>query len=679
MCGIFGLVATPSSRLERSSIPDVLRKLYRLSESRGKDAAGLLTMTRERIEIVKAATRGSLFCAQPETIAAIDKAIAASDGSSAEALVVIGHTRMVTNGGAGTHNNNQPVIKDALACIHNGIITNDQHVWKTHPGYRRDYEVDTEALLALVHGALDAGQPLVAALTEAFREIRGANSVALASTYDDALLLATSNGSLFFAGGDAGQALVFASERYILERTLRHAALRRLFACSAIHQLHPGAGALVCLNSPEPITFDLQEPGSVAVAPKATTTRSIADVSLNKTTPAVQPASLAYAEFEKLLVIDFDAIRALQRCVACLLPETFPFIEFDARGVCHYCRSHVPMRRKGVEALRRELEPICRATGRPDCLVPLSGGRDSCYGIHYIKNDLGLNPVAYTYDWGMVTDLARRNISRMCGALGIEHILISADIQQKREFIRLNVEAWLKKPHLGTIPLFMAGDKHFFFYANMLKRQMKLQTVLFSMNPLERTDFKVGFCGINEKHSKEKHYNLSAFNKVRIGMFYAKGFLSNPGYLNISLLDSAFAYFSYYLIRKNYLTLYDYIEWDEKTIVDTLIQSYDWETAQDTRSTWRIGDGTAAFYNYIYLRVAGFTENDTFRSNQIREGLITRDQALQTLEEENLPRAASIRWYCDTIGIDCQRALQQINRIPTPFGRVSKSILRQGR
>lgn len=46
----------------------------------------------------------------------------------------------------------------------------------------------------------------------------------------------------------------------------------------------------------------------------------------------------------------------------------------------------------------------------------------------------------------------------------------------------------------------------------------------------------------------------------------------------------------------------------------------------DTNTTWRIGDGTAAFYNYVYYTVAGFTEHDTFRSNQIREGQMTREE-----------------------------------------------------
>ena len=71
--------------------------------------------------------------------------------------------------------------------------------------------------------------------------------------------------------------------------------------------------------------------------------------------------------------------------------------------------------------------------------------------------------------------------------------------------------------------------------------------------------------------------------------------------------------------------------------------------------------------NYIYLKVAGFTEHDTFRSNQIRENLITREQALNLVENENILRAESFKWYCDVINIDAVNALKVINEIPTYY------------
>ena len=71
-----------------------------------------------------------------------------------------------------------------------------------------------------------------------------------------------------------------------------------------------------------------------------------------------------------------------------------------------------------------------------------------------------------TYDLGMVTDLARRNIARICGTLGVENIIVAADIHWKRENIKKNIIALLKSPELGMIPLFMAGDKYFFCVRN---------------------------------------------------------------------------------------------------------------------------------------------------------------------------------------------------------------------
>ena len=44
-----------------------------------------------------------------------------------------------------------------------------------------------------------------------------------------------------------------------------------------------------------------------------------------------------------------------------------------------------------------------------DIVVGFSGGRDSSYMLHLLKTKYNMNPIAITYDWGMVTDLARRN------------------------------------------------------------------------------------------------------------------------------------------------------------------------------------------------------------------------------------------------------------------------------
>ena len=74
----------------------------------------------------------------------------------------------------------------------------------------------------------------------------------------------------------------------------------------------------------------------------------------------------------------------------------------------------------------------------------LSGGRDSSYGLHLIKTKYKMNPIAYTFDWGLTTDISRINASKLCGKLGIEHIIRSANIDERRSHVRENLFAWLK-------------------------------------------------------------------------------------------------------------------------------------------------------------------------------------------------------------------------------------------
>lgn len=198
-------------------------------------------------------------------------------------------------------------------------------------------------------------------------------------------------------------------------------------------------------------------------------------------------------------------------------------------------------------------------------------------------------------------------------------------------------------------------------------KQNNLSLSILGENLLEKTSFKSGFCGIKPDFGTHNTYNLSILNKIKLASYYGSEFITNPKYLNSSLFDTLDAFKSYYLIKHNNINIFDYINWDEDLITSTLLTEYDWEIDPGTRTTWRIGDGTAAFYNYIYYMVAGFTENDTFRSNQIRERNMDRDVALIMALDENKARWDAIQWYCRTIGIDFEKTIRTINNIPALY------------
>jgi len=214
------------------------------------------------------------------------------------------------------------------------------------------------------------------------------------------------------------------------------------------------------------------------------------------------------------------------------------------------------------------------------------------------------------------------------------------------------------------IPLFMTGDKYFFYYAYKIKKQLGLDLEVFGVNDLENTNFKTGFAGLSPEFNKKRIYSISLKNQMRLYGFVVKNILRTPSYLNQSVLDSIGSFASRYVTpKKDYYHLFDYLQWNEKTVEDTIISQYQWEKAVDTDSTWRIGDGTASFYNYVYTLVAGFSENDTFRSNQIREGMISREKALVSVFDENKPRYNSLKWYLEIINLDFETTIKTINKI----------------
>lgn len=670
MCGIFGFLANKDLHISRKEFLKLTKDIAILSETRGKEASGfaLLNKKQKRIDVFKSAATVSKTLQNDELNYHLNQLVNKNIEKSTvlEPFGIIGHARLVTNGSQLETGNNQPVAKNNIVGIHNGIIVNEAELWKQFSHLERKYEVDSEVLFSLIADFLKESKSIPAAMQKTFQSVYGTVATAFIFKNINKIVLGTNNGSLYTLT-DNKQYFFFASERFILnELQKKHAIL----ANCILSQLHPDNIIVIDTESFDISTYSFNEDNfndndvELFEPSYRTSINTVAKDRINDSTEKfVQINKTANS---KLLEFNIDSIKTLKRCTKCLLPETFPFIEFDNNGVCNVCNNYtkkiVP---KGKELLLENIEKYKNQKGEINCIIPYSGGRDSSYSVHYVKKELGLNPITYTYDWGMVTDLARRNIARVCAKLGIENIIVSADIAQKRSNIQKNILAWLKKPHLGMVPLFMAGDKQFHYYLAQVKKQNNIDLSFWGTNYLENTDFKLGFCGIDFDFSKERISSLKQSNKIKLSAFYLQNYLTNPSYINASIFDTLKSFASRYVRPKqDYLFLYDYVKWDEKLMEDTLINEYDWETSPDTKSTWRIGDGTASFYNYIYYTVAGFSEFDTFRSNQIREGLITREEALKLVNEENFPRFDSLVWYFNTVGIEFDKTIKRINSIP---------------
>jgi glucosamine--fructose-6-phosphate aminotransferase (isomerizing) len=610
MCGIFGFFETNNT--------DIFYDLGKYSETRGKEASGFVRINNFDETIHKFPT--------PFTSPKVKSLLKNYDKKEVSATF-IGHTRLKTHGDQNHSGNNQPVTTKDISLVHNGIIINYQDIAKEFD-LNLESKLDSEVVSLLMDNHLKK-LSFKDALISTIEILNGEVSVSGSYKKGELYFLYSNTGSLYYLVID-NKIQFFSSEEWISNTIKNKYRLH-----GEIKKLKENTGLI--LNSNFEIT-DIFEQECLGVESKHIDLDSIIE------------------DFNKKQITK----PIIKRCKICILPDTVPLIKFNEKNICNYCLNFKKHKPKDIEILLKKLRK------EKNIVVGLSGGRDSSYGLSYLKEKLASEFVAVSFDWGMVTELARRNQARVVGGLGVEHVWVSADINKKRENIRKNFLAWLSDPNMGMVPILMAGDKEWQSQLFKAADNKNSKFIVQFVCPYEFTYFKYGFAGI-EPFFTSKIQSLNFVTKyyvtIKLSLFYIKNFIKNPKYLNSTLFDTVKGFFSYFFQTKNIISFFEYLDYDEKEVNRHLQQKFSWELDKSTPTSWRIGDGTAPIYNYIYWIYAGFTENDFFRSNQIRQGKLLRSDALNMIEIENQPRYDAIKEYCELIDVDYDFVMKKFDII----------------
>lgn len=150
----------------------------------------------------------------------------------------------------------------------------------------------------------------------------------------------------------------------------------------------------------------------------------------------------------------------LKYCVRCVMPHTKPDLYIDEEGVCSACRSiekrvEIDWEQRKTELLKL-LDKYRRNGAHWDCIVPVSGGKDSTYQVIRMLQ-MGLNPLCVTSTTCDLADIGRKNIENL-KRLGVDHFEFSPNpiIRAKLNRIGLTEVGDISWPeHVGifTIPV----------------------------------------------------------------------------------------------------------------------------------------------------------------------------------------------------------------------------------
>ncbi len=119
----------------------------------------------------------------------------------------------------------------------------------------------------------------------------------------------------------------------------------------------------------------------------------------------------------------------MQYCTKCVYPAvTGHRLLFDEKGVCTGCRVGEKKKEidwtKAGEKFKEVAEKYCSRDGKNyDCIIPVSGGKDSYFQTHYVTKVLGLRPLLVTYHGNNYTEEGERNLARMRHVFGVDHII----------------------------------------------------------------------------------------------------------------------------------------------------------------------------------------------------------------------------------------------------------------
>ncbi len=149
----------------------------------------------------------------------------------------------------------------------------------------------------------------------------------------------------------------------------------------------------------------------------------------------------------------------LRYCKRCVMPDTKPDLLLDKDGICNACRNYE--NRKEIEWESRKAELISllnkyKDSSKWDCIVPVSGGKDSTFQVTRMLK-FGMNPLCITATTCHLSEIGRKNIENI-KSLGVDYVEFSPNIVARRKLNRIGLMqvgdiSWPEHVGIFTIPV----------------------------------------------------------------------------------------------------------------------------------------------------------------------------------------------------------------------------------
>ena len=325
------------------------------------------------------------------------------------------------------------------------------------------------------------------------------------------------------------------------------------------------------------------------------------------------------------------------------MPETSEGLIFDELGICRGCQSSEQKMHINWAERQKELEKILKKykgkNNSYDCIVPISGGKDSAFQLHVLTKIYKVKPLALTFNHNWYSEVGKYNLWNILEKTNVDHIMFTPsrgliNKLAKKSLYKIGDSCW--HCHSGVpaftlqiavkfnIPLIVWGESAAEFgskasYKDKIKFDENYYLKVSSkVNPEEMIDHEIG---ISER-------DLCPFK------IPSKEELNKLGMVGIYLGD--------------------YLFWDGERQVEFIKKAYDWKednvegTYKKYKSVECIMPGVHDYSKYIKR---GFGRTTDHVSVDVRTGLISREEGFELIKKLDPKRPDILDYYLEITGL----------------------------
>tara|TARA_Y100000034_G_scaffold103139_1_gene128461 strand:- start:2564 stop:3790 length:1227 start_codon:yes stop_codon:yes gene_type:complete len=352
----------------------------------------------------------------------------------------------------------------------------------------------------------------------------------------------------------------------------------------------------------------------------------------------------------------------MKYCKRCVVPSTSAVpLTFDDEGICSACRVDEEKKaidwNKRFEELKEVLKEYKTDGSNYDCIIPISGGKDSHFQVYIVKEKLGLKPLLVTFNHQFNTPQGIRNLTNLIKKFGCDHIRFTANPKLI--------------PKLARKALKTQGDPCWHCHAGIYTLPVQV-AVKFNIPLIVWGE--QGYLEMGGMYSHNDKVEMTKKWRKEHGMrgYDAEDMVDEEE--GITLADLKWAiYPSDEEIEKigiKGIYLGNYIEWDHKKIAEEMIEKYDFETRDFDRTYNKYWDVECwhdhGMHDWLKFLKFGYGRGTDHSSRDVRAGRMTREEAIEMVKKFDAKRPDDLDMFLKYIGMSEEDFIKCVDNMRDP-------------